>query len=303
MLDDCDSEGSLVVPERGEQGSHCAPETGDTSCDSDISHLLNTGTTPKQQDDLLSEMATLVEGEDRVGPPINEKLADTINALIRGKILPEKLEQKVKLYDKPKNCKNMTVTKVNPEIWAFLKPATRTRDAKWQKAQKYIMHSAVAITMAIDKLLSARNSKNEASIDLTELIKLLVDATAKLGSGNAILNYRKRDLLRPDLSPKYATLCSSQTEFTNYLFGDDLVQACKAIQETNKLGSKVQALDMSHRSRKRGQFRGMSHLSGDCSYRTRYQRGQLQFRTRGRRYQNRTKWASPTSEGPNAKPK
>ena len=186
MLDDCDSEGSLVVPERGEQGSHCAPETGDTSCDSDISHLLNTGTTPKQQDDLLSEMATLVEGEDRVGPPINEKLADTINALIRGKILPEKLEQKVKLYDKPKNCKNMTVTKVNPEIWAFLKPATRTRDAKWQKAQKYIMHSAVAITMAIDKLLSARNSKNEASIDLTELIKLLVDATAMPGSGNAI---------------------------------------------------------------------------------------------------------------------
>ena len=167
MLDDCDYEGSSFVPERDEQGSYCPPETGDTFCDGDISHLLSTCTTPEQQDDLLSEMATLVEGEDRVGPPINEKLADTINALIRGKILPEKLEQNVELYDKPKNCKNMTVTKVNPEIWAFLKPATRTRDAKWQKVQKYIMHSAVAITMAIDKLLSARNSKNEASIDLT----------------------------------------------------------------------------------------------------------------------------------------
>ncbi|XP_038075331.1 uncharacterized protein LOC119743061 [Patiria miniata] len=297
-ISDLTSRGNFV-PERGEnyENDNIVPEGGDSLCDGDLDSLLNI--LEEKNDDLLSEMATLVEGDDKVGPAINEKLAGTINALARGKIAPEKLEEKVKQYDKPKNCPNLSLTKVNPEIWAFFKPATRARDVKWQKVQGYIMHALTAITMTTDKLLNARNSKDQPNLDTAELIRMLVDAVAMLGAGNAQLNYRRRDLIRPDLSQKYAPLCSSQTQCTSFLFGDDLVQACKAIQETNKLGSKVHGFDTggANRGRRRGFNRGFNrsthYPSGDYRYYGRQQR--QPFYRRGRRPYMHQSQARPTS--------
>lgn len=277
----------VFAPERGEysEKDNVVPERGDSFCNGDLDSLLDI---PEgENDNLLSEMATLVEGDDKVGPAINDKLAGTINALARGKIAPERLEDALKKYDKPENCPNLSITKVNPEIWAFLKTATRTRDVKWQKAQNYVMHALTAITIAADKLLNARNAKEQANLDTAELIRMLVDAVAMLGAGNAQLNYRRRDLIRPDLSPKYAPLCASQTQFTSWLFGDDLVQACKAIQETNKLGSKVHGIDASgtNRGSKRGTYRGFNrgahYPSGDYRYYGRQQRQPYYRRGRG----------------------
>ncbi len=270
-----------VVPERGEftMNEPPAPEKGGSSLyDGEIEALIDS--LDGKNDGLLTEIATIIESDDKTGPPVNEQLAGTINALAMGKIMPEKLEEKLKKYVKPKNCSSLCLTKVNPEIWAFLKTTTRARDVKYQKIQGYITNALITITMAIDQLLNAR-SKSDNS-DSTQLIKLLADAVAFLGAGNAQLNLRRRDLIRPDLSPKYAPLCSSQVKCTKLLFGDDLVQACKSIQETNKLSSKVYGSD--HRGgRKRGGYAGPhNYASGDFrGYRGRSQQ-RSQYYRRGR---------------------
>ena len=304
-----DEPGSFV-PERGEinMNNKPAPETGSSLCDGEIDTLLHS--LESKNDDLLTEIATLVEGDDKTGPPVNEQLAGTINALASGKIMPEKLEEKLKKYAKPKNCSSLGLTKVNPEIWAFLKTPTRARDVKFQRIQGYITNALITITLATDQLLNARSKSND-SIDSTQLIKLLVDAVAFLGAGNAQLNVRRRDLIRPDLSPKYAPLCSSQIKSTSLLFGDDLVQACKSIQETNKLGSKVYGFDQRGRRRGgnaraysshygQGDFRGYRGRSQQRS--PYYRRGRSNFRTQfGQPPQASPSLGQLTSSGANAK--
>lgn len=47
--------------------------------------------------------------------------------------------------------------------------------------------------------------------------------------------------MKPDIGKHYASLCSQQSPFTDYLFGDDLQKQLKDIGDVNKIGAEVQA--------------------------------------------------------------
>ena len=48
--------------------------------------------------------------------------------------------------------------------------------------------------------------------------------------------------MKPGIGKDYASLCSQQSPFTDYLFGDDLRKQLKDISDVNKkVGAKVQA--------------------------------------------------------------
>ena len=94
--------------------------------------------------------------------------------MARGKIQPDKLDEKLKKYRRPSNCADLCLSRVNPEIWALLKATTQARDVKFQKIQGAFVQSSIAISMAADKLLEARNEKT--AVDLDHVIRMLIDA-------------------------------------------------------------------------------------------------------------------------------
>ena len=108
----------------------------DTFTEGDLDDLLGDAA---GQDDLLTEMAALIEVDEKESSALNDQLAKTVNALAQGKIKPEKLEGKLAKYNKPSNCGNLCLTRVNPEIWSILKPGTRTRNVKFQKVRKALL--------------------------------------------------------------------------------------------------------------------------------------------------------------------
>lgn len=56
--------------------------------------------------------------------------------------------------------------------------------------------------------------------------------------------------MKPGIGKDYASLCSQQSPFTDYLFGDDLRKQLKDLSDVNKkVGAKVQASRGSQRSR------------------------------------------------------
>ena len=75
--------------------------------------------------------------------------------------------------------------------------------------------------------------------DIKAEITKLLDAVSILGQANYELNLRRRELIKPDLNQQFGGLCTTQVPITGLLFGDNLTQKCKDIQETNKLGYKV----------------------------------------------------------------
>ena len=119
--------GSNLAPETGNDNaigsSFLAPEKGiDTFTEGDLDNLLaDTG----NQENLLTEMAALIEGDEKESSTLNDQLAKTVNALAQGKIKTEKLEEKLGKFNKPSNCGNLCLTRVNKEIWSILKPTTQ----------------------------------------------------------------------------------------------------------------------------------------------------------------------------------
>ena len=66
-------------------------------------------------------------------------------------------------------------------------------------------------------------------------VSALMDGVLLLANANQELNYRRRELMRPQLNTNYRRLCSPSNPVTAELFGDDLLKAVKGITDTNRL--------------------------------------------------------------------
>ena len=59
----------------------------------------------------------------------------------------DKLKEKLTQYTRPKNCEKLLGTKVNPEIWAKISLATRSRDL--QKIQTTLLRSGSEVGIGL----------------------------------------------------------------------------------------------------------------------------------------------------------
>ena len=75
--------------------------------------------------------------------------------------------------------------------------------------------------------------------DNETLITRLMDGVLLFANANQELNFRRRELLRPQLNANYGYLCAPSNPVTGELFGDDLPTTIKDITDTNRLSSKL----------------------------------------------------------------
>ncbi len=67
----------------------------------------------------------------------------------------------------------------------------------------------------------------------------LAHAAVLLLAANREVNMRRRDLIRPDLSKQFSSLCNPSIAISAYLFGDDLNKEVEELTKSNKLSGKV----------------------------------------------------------------
>ena len=188
------------------------------------------------ENEILGAIVQEYDLQEKCGRPVNEKLAAIVNKMARSKLVDDKLKEKLTKYTRPMNCEKLVGTKVNPEIWAKINPAARSRDPKLQKIQTTLLKATTVLVEVTDKSLE---SKDQSKSLLNEATKSLFDAIALITHANCDLNHRRRDLVKPDLNRSYQQIYSEQIELTENLFGDDLPQKIKDIITTNKVGNKL----------------------------------------------------------------
>ena len=76
--------------------------------------------------------------------------------MARSKLADDKLKEKLMQYTIPKNCEKLVGTKVNPEIWAKISPATQSRDLKLQKIQTTLLKATTVLVKVTDKFLESQ---------------------------------------------------------------------------------------------------------------------------------------------------
>ena len=83
--------------------------------------------------DTLDFITQSLESDEKFGEPISEKLATIIKKYFVDTKEKEKIKEMLGKYPVPSNCKELTVTRVNTEVWRACLPATRDADLKLQQ--------------------------------------------------------------------------------------------------------------------------------------------------------------------------
>ena len=144
-------EDDMVINYEGEQAANLPNE------DVDPVSIASTSTQPRQPEavDILTGLEAFYDASEQVVPDVDGQLANIVGNLCRTKLAEDKLKEKLSTYVRPGNCKQLTLPRVNPEIWEKLSPNTRSADIKLQRVQNANVQAMIAITHATDTLVAA----------------------------------------------------------------------------------------------------------------------------------------------------
>ena len=202
-----------------------------------------------RDDDFDAALSQLLEdfgGDDVPGKPVNDKLADIVNKIVRAKLPKEKLTDKLsdEAYRRPANCQNLTVPKINPEMWDKVK-AVRSADIKMQRLQTMLQKAMVPVILMYDDLRKyhghVKPSKQQVGLSRATMAKYAADTLALLANLNWELTQARKDAIKPSLNGSYKQICSDAKPFTDLLFGDNLPATLRDIGATSRVSQAATA--------------------------------------------------------------
>ena len=153
-----------------------------------------------------------------MGDSIRNDVATSLNFALVEKLEEKCVQEAVQKYKCPKNCEALVVPKVNPQIWENINAHSRSRDLKLQRVQKPLIKGITALAKACEGPCTVEQEHG-----------FLLLATA-----NFELNCLRKELIKPDLNPRYAHLCKPSNKVTSQLFGEDLGKQIKEMQDEQK---------------------------------------------------------------------
>ncbi|KAK3099174.1 hypothetical protein FSP39_000526 [Pinctada imbricata] len=223
-------------------------KNADTPKSADISNKAEDTSEKTPPTSMIARLADKFTPTEKTGPQISEGLADLLKSVIRERGSKKDEDKKRSdILDKnlrPENCDVLTPPKVNKEIWTNISSTARSGDLDYQKTQNVVLRAIGSIVNVVDNLLQKDpEGKDEHS---TAMVDKLMESVSLLAYANEDLNQLRKNNIKNELNHDFRSLCSSQTPVTEYLFGDNISEQVKTIQDTNKVGKKVSSTPSSH---------------------------------------------------------
>lgn len=158
---------------------------------------------------------------------------------LRSHLEDSKLKELANKHFRPKNLENLVVPRVNQEVWAKLRQDTRNQDLRMQKTHELITKALIPVLKGVEMLLAFKDNKGK--LQPLQLLNWTSDTLQLLMTLFTEFSFRRREIIKPELSFAFKQLCSTQNPVTNNLFGDDLTKQIREIDDAQKLGYKVAA--------------------------------------------------------------
>ena len=163
---------------------------------------------------------------------------NNVNNILTGELSQDSVKERGEKYPPPANCKYLTATMVNEEIWDLLSRKNRSVDLAFQRVQEPLVHGLSSLTILANRLF--KDIQSTKTVDARETLKQVMDSIALFGHANWKLNMKRREIIKPDLNPPYTRLCKEEIKPTIKLFGDDLSKHLKEMSEVKRARQQMQ---------------------------------------------------------------
>ena len=227
--------------------------TGENTLDveSSVNDVLGTNsannkerTTPAKNPDpgsqalLIDSLTQAFTSSKKTSPAIVGKIAELVDSLLVGGLSIETVKEQAEKHSPPENCKYLSVTTANKEIWDLLSQKTRSVDLAFQRVQEPLLQGLSDLTNLAGKLV--KDITDGKTRDIRQVLDHVMDSVALLSNTNWKLNMRRRELIKSDLNSPYTRFCKEDIKPSTKLFGDDLSKHLKDMSEAKKAGIQMQ---------------------------------------------------------------
>ncbi|XP_076039215.1 uncharacterized protein LOC143024302 [Oratosquilla oratoria] len=140
---------------------------------------------------------------------------------------------------RPGNCPALSPVECNMQILEALKQDAKKADLRMKEVNKDITKAASIIIKSLSVL--DKVAQDEGNAVVAHEVGMINGALALLGHANYRNNLVRRFNIKREINQKYSHLCSDNMPMSHFLFGDDLSQSARQIEEAEKLKSKITA--------------------------------------------------------------
>ncbi|XP_068678583.1 uncharacterized protein [Montipora foliosa] len=132
--------------------------------------------------DFLDSLTQALLPNSKKSPDIEEKIATLVNNILTGELSQDSVKERGEKYPPPANCKYLTPTMVNEEIWDLLSRKNRSVDLASQRVQEPLIHGLSSLTILADRLF--KDIQSAKTMDARETLTHVMDSIALFGHAN-----------------------------------------------------------------------------------------------------------------------
>ncbi|EDO40134.1 predicted protein [Nematostella vectensis] len=189
------------------------------------------------EDTFFEVLEADIEDEEAVCEAVNDRIAKIAKKLWGSSIAADRLKPLLTKHAKPQNCHEITVPRVNSEIWAKMPGFKRKADIKVANVQQTLQKATFSILQCCDSLL-----KQTKKADTTDNLSKAIDAIRLVGHATAELSHVRREQIKPVLNKEFASLCAKpgpDQDKCSLLFGEDLAKQIRDAKEMNSISKSL----------------------------------------------------------------
>jgi len=164
------------------------------------------------------------------GPDLQADVAASIKRFFTSRQPKETFDNYKTVNLVPLNCKELSVPKVNTEIWSTLSPKAKQIDYSHQLHQQKLSLAAVMSTKCTELIFSAGKKIEKDLRD--RILRANLEVLAVLGDTMQDINQKRKNDIRPNLSHDIGSICSTSIT-TDWLFGENITEQLKVARSTS----------------------------------------------------------------------
>ena len=186
---------------------------------------------------LIKEHLAQVKEADRISQELDPGVAVLLDKYLREATLPSEFEKLTKAHPRIGNVESMKVPRLEEEIFHAVDQRFRNQDMAFQGIQKGVLAAMATFAPLLDLTLARKDQDPE----LDDLGETTMEGFKLLAHVHNQISNKRKELLRPQISPIYAKALSKGSEelSQDWLFGGNLEETTKQCDVSRKITEKV----------------------------------------------------------------